>query len=281
MDTLRIPPGLNIGYEEHGDGPTLVQVHGLGGGSRPGAGVWNFKYTTPFLSKKFKVVNIDMPGYGTSDPSPNGGGLLELSDHVANFIREYAGEPVYLHGSSFGGSTVIAVAGRHPDVVSRLVVSVALPRHDKAALARRKLWMALMDLNIDFEHPEIHALVYAQSGYAREFYERPDADEILDEYMNLIKHERPKKDGLKSLLSNDLMEFTDAIKAPTLCIGGAEDNQTPVITGASGAGMKDFSEAVADGELAVIPGCGHYLHFEKPEETAAAITDFLTRRAAG
>ena len=264
---------MAIAYEEHGVGPTLVQVHGLGAGSRQGEGVWNFKYTTPLLSETFKVVNVDMPGYGQSDPSPDGGGLLELADHVASFIREYEGGPVFLHGSSFGGNVVIALAARHPELVKRLIVSVSLLRDDAAAKARRKLWLEVMELN----RPDLHVQISAQSGFAREFYERPEAQQIFDEYLAVIKPDYPKKDALRSLMDVDLMQFADAITAPTLCIGGAEDNMTPYNPASSGAGLKEFSENLVDGELTVIQGAGHYIHFEKPRETTDVITEFLTR----
>jgi pimeloyl-ACP methyl ester carboxylesterase len=276
MEKLRIPPGLTMAYEAHGEGPTLVQVHGLGAGSREGEGVWNFKYTTPLLSETFKVVNIDMPGYGQSDPPPDGGGLLELSDHVASFIREYEGGPVFVHGSSFGGSTVIALAGRHPELIKRMVVSVCLLRDDAAARARRKLWMAVMELN----RPDLHVQISAQSGFAREFYERPDASQILAEYLAVIEPDYPKKDALRSLMDVDLTQFADVITVPTLCIGGAEDQMTPFDPASSGAGIKEFSERIAKGELTVIEGAGHYIHCEKPRETSEVITEFLTRRAA-
>jgi pimeloyl-ACP methyl ester carboxylesterase len=278
MKKLRIPPGLDIAYVEYGSGPVLVQVHGLGGQSVNGESR-NFKYTTPFLKESFTVVNFDLPGGGQSDPSPDGDGALALAEHACTFVSEYADRPVFLHGTSFGGNVVMAMAGRHPELFSRVVISVSMPRQDKAALARRKLWQAVIELN----RPDIYSQVVAETGYAREFYERPDAEDMLAEYEAYITAQlkaavkNPATERIGSLIETDFMQFADAIKVPTLCIAGAEDHMTPHTPAASGAGLKAFSERLPDSEFQIIDGAGHYVHFEKPEELARVITEFLSR----
>ncbi|MGH6877634.1 MAG: alpha/beta fold hydrolase, partial [Rhizomicrobium sp.] len=51
-------------YNEAGDGPALVLLHGSG----PGASGWsNYQQNIPALSKHFRVLALDMIGWGGSD----------------------------------------------------------------------------------------------------------------------------------------------------------------------------------------------------------------------
>ena len=53
--------GVNLWYRVSGDGPPVVQIHGAGFGH------YNFDPATPELSKRFRVIDYDMRGYGASD----------------------------------------------------------------------------------------------------------------------------------------------------------------------------------------------------------------------
>ncbi len=55
---------ISLHYNEAGEGPVLVMLHGGG----PGASSWsNFKQNLLPLSKHFRVLLVDQPGYGRSD----------------------------------------------------------------------------------------------------------------------------------------------------------------------------------------------------------------------
>ena len=256
-------------YEEFGEGPTLLQIHGLG------VQGFGLQTLTDILARRVRCVNIHMPGYGNSCPPPRSASVSDAADDVAAFIRAYVGGPVTVHGTSLGAVVAIILAGRHADVVDRLIVTAALPRSDKAAIQRRRLWRAVLDLG----DLGVYADVVGETGFGREFYERPDADEWLerrrDAYRANAKNAAAWRDGISSLQDMDAMQFAPMIAAPTLCISGGDDTMTPAVTGASGAGFKVFSEAVADGRLAIVPGAGHYILFEKPEETAELMVNFM------
>ena len=270
MPHMNVPSVGNIFYEEHGEGVPLVQIHGLG------VQDFGLHYITEIMSKRVKCVNLHLPGYGKSESSPRSANVLHAADDVAAFIRAYTDRPVAVHGTSLGAVVAIILAGRHPDIIRKLVVTAALPRSDKAAIQRRRLWKAVLDLG----DLGVYADVVGETGFGREFYERPDADEWMerrrDAYRQNSRNIQAWREGIASLQEMDAMKFAPAITAPTLCISGSDDTMTPAVTGASGAGFKDLSEAVADGRLAYVQGAGHYILFEKPEETAKLIVDFIS-----
>lgn len=67
----------------------------------------------------------------------------------------------------------------------------------------------------------------------------------------------------------NLMDRVDAIRAPTLVITGTEDRMTPPKY------ARYLAERIAGARLVLIPGAGHYVQIERPEETTAAIRGFL------
>lgn len=268
---LTLPSGVEVAYWEQGEGPLMVQLHGVG------LGHWNLSRVTPSLAGALRCIDIDMPGYGESGVPSKSGGIDDLADDVADFIHERVGGPVRLHGTSFGGCIAVSLAGRHPDVIERLVVSVCLARGDKAAVHRWRLWEAAARLH----DPRLYADLTFHSGFSRAFFERPDAEEILE--LLRTKMESASADanayleGVVSLKQADLIPVARKISAPTLFIGGEEDSMTPVEPGESGAGVKALHEAVPGSELRIIEKSGHYVLFEYPELVAEMITEFMLR----
>ena len=56
--------GIQTNYHDVGEGEVVLLIHGSG----PGVSAWaNWRLTIPELSKKFRVIALDMVGFGFSD----------------------------------------------------------------------------------------------------------------------------------------------------------------------------------------------------------------------
>ena len=96
--------------------PTVVLVHGLGGSHL------NWDLFAPLLTPHVRVLALDLPGFGRSEP---GHRLATVHNNVQvldRFVREVAGAPVVLVGNSMGGMISILQASRAPETVSGLVL---------------------------------------------------------------------------------------------------------------------------------------------------------------
>jgi pimeloyl-ACP methyl ester carboxylesterase len=60
-----------------------------------------------------------------------------------------------------------------------------------------------------------------------------------------------------------------AVRVPTLVVWGAEDRIIPVECG------RLYADAIPGARLEVIDGCGHWPHYEKPDELAGVVSRFL------
>lgn len=109
--------GLCLAYQQHGNGPDLVLVHGLA----TNRAFWFLPYALP-LARHFRVTIYDLRGHGYSsmpttgyDAATAAGDLLALLDHLGI-------ERCHLVGHSYGGGIALEFAGLHPARVERLVV---------------------------------------------------------------------------------------------------------------------------------------------------------------
>jgi 2-hydroxy-6-oxonona-2,4-dienedioate hydrolase len=115
-------PTYRIHYYEAGTGSPVVLLHGSG----PGATGWsNFQHNIPVLAQAHRVIAVDMPGWGESDPQTHDTGydhpaaLLELLDALEL-------PTVALIGNSMGGTTALEFALHHPERISK-VIAMGVP----------------------------------------------------------------------------------------------------------------------------------------------------------
>ena len=108
--------GLTFHYNEAGEGHPVVLLHGGG----PGATGWsNYNPNIGYLADHFRVIAVDMPGWGQSSPVK-----AEERDHPAHllaFIDALGIDRPALVGNSMGGATSMSFAARFPDRLSHLV----------------------------------------------------------------------------------------------------------------------------------------------------------------
>lgn len=111
---------VKIHYHEAGTGPVLIAIHG----GAPGAFGWgNFGRNMEALSKHFRTIIVDLPGYGQSDKPPIEGGQYGFYSRIFAAMMEALGiEKAHLMGLATGGGVAIKMALEWPDRVDRLVL---------------------------------------------------------------------------------------------------------------------------------------------------------------
>src|SRR3984957_18093321 len=122
--------GLHLYYEEHGDGPPLVLLHG---------GLMtielNFRVALPVLAEHHRVIAVELQGHGrTADVDraptfPNfAADVVALLDHLGLARADVV-------GFSLGGLTAYEMAISYPERIRRAVVASADHRNDRAGEA--------------------------------------------------------------------------------------------------------------------------------------------------
>src|SRR3954471_10889498 len=132
-ETMTAQPGTSatldwdgpVHYVDFGgnpDGPTFVLVHGLGGSHL------NWDLLAPRLTPHGRVLTLDLPGFGRSEPGSRRSTVQANVAVLRRFVRDVAAAPVVLVGNSMGGMISIFTAASAPRPVRGVILlDPALP----------------------------------------------------------------------------------------------------------------------------------------------------------
>lgn len=117
---LRLPDGREMAWRWWGDpgGTPLLRIQGT-----PSSRVQYNPDGTVIADAGARYLMADRPGYGHSTRKP-GRKIADVADDYAALIRAHGLERVPAMGTSGGGPHVLALAARHPDLVSAVTVVV-------------------------------------------------------------------------------------------------------------------------------------------------------------
>ena len=236
-------------------------LHGLGESGR----CWD--RVAPLLSDRFRLVRIDLPGFGESG---GGGRGMTIDDHAAA-VEEALGslgvDRAAVAGHSLGGAVGVALAERSPALVERLVLVNSPPTYESRLTTRKGpermlrlpvvgpvLWRAANEERMrqglasafapGFEVPD----VFVEDMRATTWSAFAGATSALDDY----------------LAERNLGERVALLSVPVTVVFGEQDQR-----------VAPESMSVYDGAdnatVVRIPEAGHTPVWETPERTAALI----------
>ena len=123
MPKVVLDNGLTLHYQQVGDGPDVVMVHGITGN----LAVWHLQIV-PALSDRFRVLTYDLRGHGYSDTPPSGYTPDDMADDLLGLLDALEIERPAIVGHSYGADIALYFAARHPDRVSQVMaIEPALP----------------------------------------------------------------------------------------------------------------------------------------------------------
>jgi len=112
--------GRKVRYEDTGQGPTVLLLHGIGHSLR------NWSRTVPALVEAgFRAISIDMPGFGYSEPTPDVPDEAGTTAFLDAFLNTFYLDDVDLVGHSLGGAIATVFALHRPERVRRMALVAA------------------------------------------------------------------------------------------------------------------------------------------------------------
>jgi pimeloyl-ACP methyl ester carboxylesterase len=250
--------GLEIAYERAGEGPPLVLVHGAAVDGR----MWQPQLAA--LADEFTVIAWDEPGAGRSSDVPESYGLADYADCLAALIDAMELGPAHVAGLSWGGTIVLELYRRRPELTSTLLLvdtyagwKGSLPEHEvRARIEGVRRMLAADDHLFD---PTLPGL----------FAGEPPAEYVsLLETMAGAVRPASMRTALEVMAEADLSDLLSRIAVPTLLIWGEQDARSPLSL------ARQFEAAIPGGELVVIPEAGHVSNLERPEQFNDAVRGF-------
>lgn len=108
-------PGFEIAYLEGGSGEPLVLVHGIG------ADKDNFTRAARWLTPHYRVISIDLPGFGqSSKPEQADYGIPAQVERLEEIMQALGLQRAHFGGSSMGGWIIASYAAKYPDKAASL-----------------------------------------------------------------------------------------------------------------------------------------------------------------
>lgn len=237
----------------------LVLVHGFMGGSAQ----WG-----PQIGQLGgrDLITVDLPGFGQNAHLPALNRIGDFADWVIADLRRQFITRYDLLGHSMGGMVVQDMARRDADCIDRLVlyatgaVGVLPGRFETIEESKRR---ARTD----------GAPATARRIAATWFLHR-DAAPAFDACAQIAEQATPEaiESGLDAMQAWSGADGLSQIAAKTLVLWGDGDRTYPW------SQIERLWATIPATQLAVVPGCAHAVHLEKPEIFNALIADFLTDR---
>ncbi len=241
--------GVQTAIRIEGEGDPFLILHGWGVGKSSWENIQNI------LSKHFKVIVFDFPGFGSSGPIPSVWDVQKFSDFALELAEKLNLEKFYLLGQSFGGRVAIKLANQRGQRIKKLILV------DSAGIKPKK---NIKDLIASFL-AKIFKKIEWLPGYAsfRRFFYR-----AIIKKTDYLEAKGTKKESYLRVIKEDLTPQLGKINLKTLIVWGKFDKITP---------LKDaylMEKKIRNSKLAIID-CGHRPHQESPDYLAKIIIEFI------
>lgn len=272
------PAGQRIHYRDQGkpDAPVLVLLHGSN------ASLQTWEPLVKRLGATYRIVTLDLPGHGltggTPDKDYSADGMIAAVDAVA---AKLGIDHFTLGGNSMGGWVAWRYALARPSHVDALLLldaaGMPLSKGEKkppSNVGFRVLeypfgrWLATQITPRALVEESLRGSVEKQGIVD---------DAMIDRYWELLRFPGNREATVLRARMDRQPAMADRIgdiKVPVLILFGKKDR----LINATAA--QTFNERIAGSEVVLLDGIGHLPMEEAPDETAAAIADFLTRRLA-
>lgn len=261
MPYLRARTG-NIFYEDRGEGPPLVLMHANAHSHH------DFDDVVPALSRRFRTIALDWPGFGQSDPPdpPSSASALMMADVARDVVEALKVDGVSLIGNSIGGYAAAKLAIDRPELVRSLVL-VNSGGFTKSTLVTR--------LVCTFKGGE--RVTRRISPRFANFYTHRKPPLVLEMLSRIDAARRiPAHVAVDAALwrsfprpESSLLADAGRIVCPTLLVWGARDP----VSRAKVEGRA--AQAAIPGSRLVTPDTGHTVFAEAPEEFLRLVEPFL------
>lgn len=243
-------------YEQHGEGPDIVFLHGAGGNHL------SWWQQVPVFSKSYRCTTFDARGWGLSQGEYQVGRYVFGTDLVA-LLEALDIERTHVVAQSMGGRAVAGLARMAPERIRSLVLcgTTAGATNERVREMQDELLRARGRGGL-----REHAL-------AREFEGRAEHLAHLYREINAINPPRPK--GLlgrpPASYTGSMHEPLAALGVPILFLVGEHDMIT------SPAMIRQAQSLIPGAACHEIPGAGHSAYFEAADAWNAVVLDFLRR----
>jgi len=255
MPRITTSNGYSLGYLQSGGGPAtpIVFLHGVGSDKS----VW--RPQLDHFGKSRAAIAFDYPGYGDSDPAPEGTTRDDYAEAILSAMDALGVTRAHVCGLSLGGVVAIAMHHLAPERCVSLILADTFAVHPEGraiyerSLAGSRDLQAMAEARVD--------VLLAQPADPEVRREVVETMSRIDASAYCI--------GAEAVWLADQRARAGAINVRTLVIVGDQDLVTPPDL------SNELVDIIPDARLQVIRGAGHLSNLEKPQAFNAAVEQFI------
>ena len=247
--------GYDIGYAERGGGNAvpIVFLHGVGSDKS----VWHPQLE--HFSRERRAIAFDYPGYGDSDPAPDGTTRDDYASAIISAMHELGVDRAHICGLSLGGVVAIATHHAAPDRCASLILADTFAVHPDGCVLYERSVAASSNLR------------GAAEARVDVLLAQPENPAVRSEVVETMARIDPAayRIGARAVWLADQRERAQHIDVPALVLVGNQDLITPAEL------SSELVNLVPDSRMQVIAGAGHLTNLENPAEFNAVVEQFI------
>ena len=238
----------------------LVFVHGYLGGSAQ----WDDQVRA--FSSQYQVITPDLPGFGKNCAMPALETIGGCAEYVLDYVQALGVDRFDLVGHSMGGMIVQEMIARAPHRVDRLLLYGTGPvgllpgRFETIEESKRRVIQ---------DGPEATGRRISATWFV-DYDQAPNYPVCAD--LAVIASQQAALAGLTAMEQWSGEAALADIRSPTLVLWGDCDRTY------LWSQQQRLWQGIDNAQLAVVPGCAHAVHLEKPSLFNALVEDFLQPR---
>jgi pimeloyl-ACP methyl ester carboxylesterase len=275
--TVTVMDSIDVAYVDQGAGEqTVLLIHGLG------SYLPAWKRTIEDLKTDYRVIALDLPGYGKSSKGDYSYTMPFFANVVDRFMDQLKLQGIPVAGHSMGGQIAMRLSLDHPDRVSKLMLISpagieAFTKEDRAFFAKYVTPESIMS----GDRSDI------TDNIERNFHEMPKSAEFMITDRLAVKgaqdfeaYAKANVQSVLGMLDGPVRSELDQLKQSTLIVFGENDALIPntyLHDGTTEEVANEAQELIPNSRMVMIPKAGHFVHFEQAEQVNQELTRFLAQ----
>lgn len=259
--------GVKIYYQDTGPAKNPIPIlflHGFGSSSHTWD-VW-----AKDLSSEYRVISVDLPGFGLTGEDPSGIYTDQRSVEVIEaFLKELQIPKVVLVGNSMGGKFAWQFAAQYPDQVSKLVLISPDGYASPGIEYGKKTEIPAIANLYRYFFSKLFLVMNLEPAYANP---KSLNDDLVNRYHDLML--APGVRGailarMQQTVLQDPVPFLSKIQTPTLLMWGEKDAFIPV------SNSEDYLKVMPNVTRVILPNIGHLPQEEQARVGLQTLKEFL------
>jgi pimeloyl-ACP methyl ester carboxylesterase len=272
MAEARLPTGVSLYYEAHGQGEPLVLIPGTGFSCE----VWK-PFQLPRLSQALRVILHDPRGCGRSTRLQSGCTIDQMACDVAALLDHLEIDSAHVLGHSMGGRIALALALNFPRRVRSLILASSgsgpASRSGSDCVPGLPYRLVVELIEKGFEEYVRHEICESDTYFTGAF--RARAPHRVREFYDLVwPTHAGLHDYLRLCIARHNWEATHHlgdVRVSTLVITGSAD-----VVGTNHVAQSEvLAKRIPRAEFRVLEGQSHGFFWEIPDEVNAWILDWV------